>query len=43
MRLCVVWPERSLQAFLGHADARATRSYARLADGALVDVLQRVR
>ena len=36
-------PERSLQAFLGHADARSTRKYARLADGALVDVLHRAR
>jgi len=31
--------ERHLQAFLGHADARSTRRYARLADAALIDVL----
>ena len=33
--------ERSLQAFLGHADVRSTRRYARLGDQALVDVLPR--
>jgi len=31
--------ERSLQAFLGHADVRSTRKYARLADQALIEVL----
>jgi len=31
--------ERHLQAFLGHADVRSTRRYARLADAALIDVL----
>jgi site-specific recombinase XerD len=33
--------ERALQAFLGHADVRSTRRYARLADQALVEVLKR--
>ena len=33
--------ERALQAFLGHVDVRSTRRYARLSDGALVDVLPR--
>jgi len=36
-------PERSLQAFLDHAETRSTRKYARLADGALIDVLHRIR
>ena len=35
--------ERHLQAFLGHADVRSTRRYARLADAALVDVLPGAR
>ena len=34
-------PERALQAYLGHADVRSTRRYARLADQALVDVIRR--
>jgi len=34
-------PERTLQAFLGHADPRSTRRYARLASTALVEVLRR--
>jgi integrase len=34
-------PERALQAFLGHADTRSTRRYARMADEALVSVLRR--
>ncbi len=33
--------ERALQAFLGHADARSTRRYARLAETDLVAVLRR--
>jgi len=33
-------PERLLQKFLGHADVRSTRRYARLADSALVRVLR---
>jgi hypothetical protein len=33
-------PERALQSFLGHADVRSTRRYARLADGALLEVLR---
>ena len=32
--------ERALQTFLGHADVRSTRRYARMADGALLDVLR---
>ena len=32
--------ERALQAFLGHADTRSTRRYARLADEALISVLR---
>ena len=32
--------ERHIQAFLGHADVRSTRRYARLADQALVTVLR---
>ena len=32
--------EYRLQKFLGHADARSTRRYARLADEALVSVLR---
>jgi len=32
--------ERHLQAFLGHADVRSTRRYARLSEHALVDVLR---
>ena len=32
--------ERALQTFLGHADVRSTRRYARLADGALLEVLR---
>jgi integrase len=32
-------PERALQAYLGHADARSTRRYAQLADEALLAVL----
>jgi len=32
--------ERALQAFLGHADVRSTRRYARMADGALLEVLR---
>ncbi len=31
--------ERHLQAYLGHADARSTRRYARLADAGLINVL----
>jgi hypothetical protein len=33
-------PERALQSFLGHADVRSTRRYARMADGALLEVLR---
>jgi integrase len=33
-------PERHLQMFLGHADARSTRRYACMADSALVSVLR---
>lgn len=33
-------PENVLQRFLGHADARSTKRYGRLADGALVQVLR---
>ena len=33
-------PKEKLQKFLGHADARSTDRYAKLADGALVDVLR---
>jgi integrase len=33
-------PERSLQAFLGHADLRSTRRYAQLANQALLEVLR---
>ena len=33
-------PERSLQAYLGHADAASTRRYARLADQALLEVIR---
>jgi integrase len=33
-------PERALQTFLGHADVRSTRRYARMADGALLEVLR---
>lgn len=36
-------PERTLQALLGHRDARSTRRYARLADVALVEALGRRR
>lgn len=36
-------PERSLQAMLGHANAKSTRRYARLQDSALIDVLGRGR
>ncbi len=36
-------PERALQAFLGHRDVRSTRRYAKLADGALLDVIRRKR
>jgi site-specific recombinase XerD len=32
--------ERALQTFLGHADVRSTRRYARMADGALLEVLR---
>jgi len=32
--------ERALQTFLGHADVRSTRRYARMADSALLDVLR---
>ena len=32
--------ERVLQVYLGHADARSTRRYARLSDEALVSVLR---
>jgi len=35
--------ERALQTFLGHADVRSTRRYARLADSALLDVLRPTR
>jgi integrase len=34
-------PERALQAYLGHADVRSTRRYARLSDQALIDVIRR--
>lgn len=33
-------PERSLQEYLGHADARSTRRYARLGSRALVEVIR---
>ena len=33
--------ERALQAYLGHRDPRSTRKYARLSDGALLDVIGR--
>ncbi len=33
-------PERQLQAFLGHADVRSTRRYARMASSALIHVLR---
>lgn len=36
-------PERTIQAMLGHADPKSTRRYARLADGALVQVVRRDR
>lgn len=36
-------PERTLQALLGHRDARSTRRYARLGDVALVEALGRRR
>jgi len=36
-------PERSLQAYLGHADVRSTRRYARLSNQALIDVIRRPR
>jgi len=32
--------ERTIQALLGHRDARSTRRYARLADEALVEAIQ---
>jgi integrase len=32
--------ERALQTFLGHADVRSTRRYARMADSALLEVLR---
>jgi site-specific recombinase XerD len=32
--------ERKVQAILGHADVRSTRRYARLTEGALVEVLR---
>ena len=34
--------ERALQRFLGHADLRSTRRYAKMADEALVTVLRPV-
>ena len=33
-------PERALQSFLGHSDARSTRRYARMSEEALVSVLR---
>jgi integrase len=33
-------PERSLPAYLGHADAASTRRYARLSDQALLEVIR---
>jgi integrase len=33
-------PERHLQTYLGHADVRSTRRYARLANSALIQVLR---
>jgi integrase len=33
-------PERHLQTYLGHADVRSTRHYARLANSALIQVLR---
>ncbi|HME72289.1 MAG TPA: tyrosine-type recombinase/integrase, partial [Myxococcota bacterium] len=35
--------ERTLQALLGHRDARSTRRYARLSDQALVEAIRRPR
>jgi hypothetical protein len=32
--------ERALQTFLGYADVRSTRRYARMPDGALLEVLR---
>jgi hypothetical protein len=33
-------PERALQRLLGHASVQSTRSYARLAENALIEVLR---